>query len=58
MGKKMHHFSLRNEINGLGGCFRAKPCKTVTKTGQADQSHGNGIIYNIIPCIRDRANYV
>jgi hypothetical protein len=56
MAKKVHLFSLHNKINGLGGGFREKPCKTVTNKGYADQSHGNGIIYNIIPCSRDRAN--
>jgi hypothetical protein len=56
MAKRMHLFSLRNKINGLRGCFRDKPCKTVINKGYADQAHGNGIIYDIIPCSRDRAN--
>jgi hypothetical protein len=29
MGRGMHHFSLRNEINGLGGGNSGKPWKTV-----------------------------
>jgi hypothetical protein len=29
MGKGMHHFSLRNKINGLGGGNSGKPWKVV-----------------------------
>ena len=49
MGSVMHHFSLRNEINGLAGEIVENRGKPWNKTESGPKPRNHGFIYKIKP---------